>query len=154
MRRLAPLLPYIPVLLAVAWLATRFRVVLGLILIAHGLVHLMYVVPKPARSPRGTEWPFHADRSWALSFVGLGTGALQTTAVALMAVTTAGFTVAGIALLANLGWWTGAAIAAAAASSALLVLYLHPLLVLGLAINAFVLSVTVLEWPALNYAGA
>ncbi len=152
MRRLTPLLPYIPVLLAAAWLGTRFRVVLGLFLVAHGLVHLMYVVPEPAQSPGGTEWPFHADRSWALSTVGLGTGALQATAVALMALTIAGFTVAGIALLANLGWWTGTAIAAAAASSALLALYLHPLLVLGLAINAFVLSVTVLEWPALGYA--
>lgn len=151
MRRLTSLLPYIPVLLVLAWLGLRFRVVLGLFLIAHGLVHVMYVVPEPAQTPGSLDCPFHADRSWALSGVGLGTGALQATAIALMGLTIAGFAVTGIALLANLGWWTGAAIVGAAAST-VLVLSLDALLVLGLLINALVLSVAVLRWPALSYA--
>lgn len=74
----------------------------------HGLVHVLYVVPKPERSPGGTEWPFHLDRSWALSDVGLGEGALRATGIVLMVLT----------------------------------------------IGAFLLSVAVLKWPGLSYAGA
>jgi hypothetical protein len=142
------------VLAAIGWLATRFRAPLGVFLVAHGLVHVLYVVPKPAQKPGDLEWPFHLDRSWALSNLGVGEGALRAIGIMIIIVTIAGFAVAGIAVLANLGWWTGAAIAAAAASTALLGLYFHPMLVLGLAINAFVLSVAGLRWPALSYAEA
>ncbi|HEX6261806.1 MAG TPA: hypothetical protein VF097_03040 [Actinomycetota bacterium] len=152
MRRLASLLPYIPVLVGVGWLATRFRIVLGVFLIAHGLVHVMFVVPEPAREEGGLEWPFHLDRSWALS--GLGSGPARAIGILLMIATIAAFAVAGIALLADLGWWSGAAIAGAAASTALLGLYFHPMLVLGLAINAFVLTVAGLGWPTLSYSEA
>lgn len=152
MRRYASLLPYLPVLIAIGWLATRFRVVLGLFLIAHGLVHVMYVVPEPTQEQGGLEWPFHLDRSWALS--GLGDDVARTVGILLMVLTIAAFAVAGVALLADLGWWSGAAIVAAAASSALLALFFHPMLVLGLAINLYVLSVAVLSWPALAYAEA
>ncbi|HEX6329709.1 MAG TPA: hypothetical protein VF129_00260, partial [Actinomycetota bacterium] len=64
MRRLTSLLPYLPVLVVIGWLATRFRIVLALFLIAHGLVHVMFVVPEPDRSAGGLEWPFHKDHSW------------------------------------------------------------------------------------------
>ncbi|HEX6207033.1 MAG TPA: hypothetical protein VF058_01615 [Actinomycetota bacterium] len=148
MRRFVSLLPYLPVLAAIGWLATRFRVILGLFLIAHGLVHVLYVVPEPAQKAGGLEWPFHLDRSWALP--GLGEGTVRAIGLLLMIATIAGFALAGIAVLANLGWWTGASIAAAAASTALLGLYFHPLLVLGLAINVFVLSVAGFRWPALS----
>jgi hypothetical protein len=152
MRRFVSLLPYIAVLVAIAWLATRFRLVLGLFLIAHGLVHLLYVVPEPAQKSGDLEWPFHLERPWLLSSIGLEQGAVRSIGLVLMIGTTAGFAIAGIALLANLGWWSGAAIAGAVVSTALLALYFHPLLALGLAINAFVLSVAWLRWPALSYA--
>lgn len=152
MRRYASLLPYLPVLIAIGWLTTRFRVVLGLFLVAHGLVHVMYVVPEPAREQGGLEWPFHLDRSWALS--GLGGDVVRSIGILLMVLTIAAFAVAGVALLADLGWWSEAAIVAAASSTALLALFFHPMLVLGLAINAYVLSVAVLSWPGLTYAGA
>lgn len=151
MRRFVSLLPYLPVLVVVGWLATRFRIVLGVFLIAHGLVHLMYVIPEPDQKAGNLQWPFHLDRSWALSNLGLGQGAVRTVGLLLMIATIAGFALAGFALLASLGWWSAAAIVGAAFSTALLGLYFHPLLVLGLAINAFVLSVAGLGWPALGY---
>lgn len=154
MRRFVSLLPYLPVLAAIGWFATRFRVVLGLFLIAHGLVHVLFVVPAPAQKPGELEWPFHLGRSWALSNAGLGEGAVRAIGLLLMIASIAGFALAGIALLVNLGWWSGSAIAAATASTVLLGLYFHPLLVLGLAINAFVLSVAGLRWPVLSYAEA
>lgn len=150
MQRFGSLLWYLPVLVAIGWLATRFRIVLALFLIAHGLVHILYVVPEPEQKAGGPEWPFHLDQTWALPSA--GSAAVRGLGILLLALTVAGFVLAGIALLANLGWWSGAAIAAAAASTALLGLFFHPLLVLGLAINVFVVSVAASIWPALTYA--
>ena len=108
--------------------------------------------PNPLRDPAASTDPFHLDRSWALSNVGLAPGTVWAIGLLLMVATISGFAVAGIALLADLRWWGGAAIAAAGTSTALLALYIDPLLVLGLAINTFVLSVAEFGWPALRYA--
>jgi hypothetical protein len=42
-------------------------------------------------------------------------------------------------------------VACTVASLVLLALYLHPMLTLGIAVDAFVLSAIVLGWPALSY---
>jgi hypothetical protein len=55
------------------------------------------------------------------------------------------------ALLAGLGWWTGPAVVAAVASLVLLGLHPHPMLTLGICVDAFVLSAILLGWPALSH---
>jgi hypothetical protein len=52
-RRLGPLSPLIPFLLLAFWLAGQSRVVLGVFLIGHELVQVMFVVPEPEAKPGG-----------------------------------------------------------------------------------------------------
>jgi hypothetical protein len=68
-----------------------------------------------------------------------------------VAITVAAAIVAAAALLAGQGWWAGPAVACAVTSLVLLGLYLHPMLTLGIAVDAFVLSAIVLGWPAVTY---
>jgi hypothetical protein len=68
-----------------------------------------------------------------------------------VAITIASALVAAAALLAGLGWWAAPAVVSAVASLLLLALYLHPMLTLGIAVDAFVLSAIFLGWPALGY---
>jgi hypothetical protein len=42
-------------------------------------------------------------------------------------------------------------VASASASLGLLGLYLHPMLTLGIAVDAFILSAIIPGWPALSY---
>jgi hypothetical protein len=63
-------------------------------------------------------------------------------------VTVAGFLLSGAALLFHQDWWTVAGAVAAVASALLLIVYFHPLAVLGLVIDAFVLSLVIWHWPA------
>jgi hypothetical protein len=71
----------------------------------------------------------------------------------LAAVTVVASVAAAAGLLTGQGWWTGSAATSAAASVVLLGLYLHPLLVLGFIVDAFILSVVVLRWPTADYLG-
>jgi hypothetical protein len=154
MRKLAYLVPIVPVLGVVLWLATRSRIVLGAFLIGHALIHLGYLSREPPQKPGAPTWPFHLDRSWALSGLGLGTAAVRAVGVVLAIVTVVGFGAAGIAALGNQGWWAGPAVVSAVASAVLLALYFDAMLVLGLIIDAFVLSAAAFGWPAVAPMGS
>ena len=147
MRRLTYLFPIVPAVAVILWLATRFRVVLGAFLIGHALIHLGYLSREPPQKPGAPPWPFHLDRSLALSGLGLGPGAVRAVGIVLVILTVGGFGAAGVAVLADQGWWAGPAVTAAIASAVLLSLYFDPMLVLGLAIDAFVLSIAAFGWP-------
>jgi hypothetical protein len=110
------------------------RIVLGVLLVAHGLVHLLWFAPHDDQA-----WPFRLDRSWlapeatrkpiAVVFVTLG--------------------VVGVALLALAVWgvpgvtsiWPVLAVAAALASLAALVLFFDRQLLWGVAIDVAVILV-------------
>lgn len=148
MNRLGSLLPILPFLLVALWLGTRYRWFLGVFLIGHALVHLMYFLPEPEGQSR-LEWPFHLDRSWILSGQ-----ALRTIGWILAAIAVVGFLVAAVAVLIGTAWWTTAAAAAALVSLLLMILFLQPLIALGVLINLFVLSVALWEWPPVAFAAA
>jgi hypothetical protein len=73
--------------------------------------------------------------------------------IVLMVVTVAGFILLGAALLSNQDWWKGVGVVAAVASALLLIVYLHPLTVLGPVIDAFVLSLVIWRWPSASFPG-
>lgn len=82
------------------------RIILGVLLIGHGLVHLLWFAPND-----GSGWPFRLDRSWLLS-----EGTRKPVAVALVALIVAGFSLLGFAVWGVPGLvsiWPGLAIAAA-----------------------------------------
>ena len=156
-RGLAGLLPWAIVLAigaaAILLLLDRHpmlgRSVLGLVLIGHGLVHVLYLVPPPS-PPAGRSaprWPFDLGRSWlsrragprrarriALSLIGLAVGASVLAALAVI----------GIAVPTAL--WPALVAVAAAASLALLVAAFDPQLLLGMGIDAALLLLVIAGW--------
>jgi hypothetical protein len=145
---LAPLAPLLAVIL---WLAATFRLAMVLLLAFHALIHTGFLTREPEHKPGAPPWPFRLDRSWILSRFHTSPRLTQITGKGLVAITIAAAIVAAAALLAGQGWWAGPAVASAVASLILLGLYLHPMLTLGIAVDAFVLSAVILGWPALSY---
>ena len=110
------------------------RIVLGVLLAAHGLVHLLWLVPSgdPA-------WPFRIDRSPLMPESGR-----KPVAVALIGLVVVGFVLLGLAVWGVPGLssiWPVLAIGAAVASLALLVLFWDRQLLLGVAIDVCVIVV-------------
>lgn len=107
------------------------KVLLGIFLIAHGLVHLSYLMPKPD----DPNYPFDFGRGWFASFAGSlakPVGMLLVCAVTL-AFTLGGLGVLGVSALENLAdlFLIGGSVL----SLLVLVLYWHKWLVLGIIIN-------------------
>ena len=130
------------------------RLAFGAFLVAHGLVHLLYV----AQSLRffelrpGMTWP---DGAWTFSWL-LGPAAVRLLAAFLFGLIAAAFVVSGVALAFRQDWWQPVVVGAAIASTIAIVLlwdgHLRALDGQGLyaiLINAgILLAVLVLGWPA------
>lgn len=118
------------------------KLLLAAFLIAHGAIHLSYLSRRPPAAASGPSWPFALDRSWVLSPLGLGRDAMRGVGLALAVVTLAAFTVAAAVVLGLVpqALWSATVTLGAASSIALLVLFFHPWLVLGVAIDLAVLA--------------
>jgi hypothetical protein len=120
------------------------RWLLAAFLVGHGLVHVMFAVPRPATRPataNGVDYPFDIARSWAVN-AGLDAGLLRIIGVALVATVVVGFVLAGLAtvgLMVPAGWWPWLVVGSTLASIVLLVLAFSPGLTLGVAIDAVLL---------------
>lgn len=102
------------------------RVVVGVLLVAHGLVHLLYLVPDVSE--------FSLDRSWLVPDAGR-----RPVAYVLMAATVLAFVLVALCVWQVPGLtsaWPVLTVVAAALSTLLLVLFWNWQLVIGLAINA------------------
>ena len=131
-----------------------WRWVIGLFLIAHGLIHASYLTKPPPGKPGEPQWPFHLDRSWFLSSVGLGARAVRLVGAFLVVAVVVGFALAGVGLLLQQGWWRPVGVVSAAASFLQLALYLHPWLVLGLGVDAAIIVALVwVDWPSTETLG-
>ena len=120
---------------------TLVKAVVGVLLVAHGLVHLMFFVTNDDRS-----WPFRLDRSWLVP-----QAARRPAAVVLIAATVLAFILLGLAVWGVPGLataWPALALAAAAASLAVLVVFWDSRLLWGVAIDVVlvVLAVWRPEW--------
>jgi hypothetical protein len=106
---------------------------LGLFLVAHGLIHASFLSPTPPQTPSGPQWPFHLDGSWLLG------SASRPFGIFLVAVTVIAFILAGASALGFVvprDWWDSATLLGSIAGTLLLVLYFHPWLSLGILLNA------------------
>jgi hypothetical protein len=149
---MAGLVPFAVVLagigVAIWWLLSREmalgRWVFGGFVVAHGLIHMLFVVPAPATTAGGAEWPFDMARSWLVTGPGLDVNLVRVMGVALIGIVVVGFVLAGLAtvgIIVPSGWWRVLVIGSAAASIVLLALFFNPQLILGLAIDALLLWV-------------
>jgi len=149
MRTLSGILPWVVVLViagAVIWflydrhMAAGRWVVAGF-LVAHGLIHLLYLAPAP-EAAGGSEWPFDLGSSWVSGSAGLDRGTLRTLGVALIVLIVAGFGLSGLATLGVIvpeSWWPGLVVASAALSLGMLVLFFAPSLLAGIGIDLFLI---------------
>jgi hypothetical protein len=111
------------------------RSVVGLLLLAHGLVHLLYL---SSDTPE-----FSIERSWLLP-----EAVRRPTALVLMAATVFAFALVALAVwrVPGLsGVWPVLVIAASALSTVLLVVFWNSQLVFGLAINVALIAVVVTQ---------
>lgn len=122
------------------------RLVIAGLLLAHGLIHVAFLAPRPPVTAGGPAWPFELGHSWLLGRLGVGSEATRLVGTALVAATLAGFALAALAAagIGPGGLWSGALALGAVASLGLLTLYFHPWLALGVAIDLVVL------WAALG----
>ena len=114
------------------------RVVVGVLLLAHGLVHLLYLAPDVPE--------FSIGRSWLLP-----APARRPVARVLMAATVAAFTLAALAVWGVPGLsgiWPALTIGACLLSMALLAAFWDTVLVIGIGIDVALLAVAVTrpEW--------
>lgn len=118
-------------------------------LLAHGLIHALYLAPPPPERTGSAAWPFTLERSWLLARVGLDTGATRTLGTALIAVTIAAFALAAVGALGVLpdALWVAAVVIGATASLALLGLFFQRSLLIGMVIDGILLwAVLVAAW--------
>lgn len=118
------------------------RILVGILLIAHGLIHLLYLTPE-ADDPR---YPFTLRSSWLVP-----EPARRPVAWILMIVTVAAFTLLALAVWGVPGVssiWPGIAIVASAASLALLIAFWSVRLSIGVAIDVAVIVLALIrpEW--------
>jgi hypothetical protein len=114
------------------------KLVVAAFLLGHAAVHASFLAPRPAATAGGPQWPFDLAHSWVLSPLGLGADATRMLGTGLIAAVLAGYLVAGLAAVGVLpdGVWTGAVVLGSVASIALLGVFFHPWLVVGVAIDA------------------
>ena len=115
------------------------------LLVAHGGIHLLFVTPRPPARPGSPAWPFDLHRSWLFDFLRPPLRAVGGFALGLVVVTLASDVLAALATLGVLsaGWWDVTVAIGALSSLALLVAFLHPRLLFGIAIDLVLLWVAV-----------
>ena len=129
------------------------RIIVGVFLILHGLVHLLYF----GQSARyfelqpGLIWP---AGSWAFSRP-LGDNATRMLASILCALAALGFVIGAVGLLASQSWWRAAAVISAVLSAVLYILFWNGRLQhldhqggIGVLLDvAILVAVLVFRWP-------
>lgn len=152
-RTMAGTLPWVVVVAvaggAIWWLLAREmtagRWLLAALLLGHGLVHLLFVVPASA-ADGGTEWPFDLARSWLVTGVGLDASLVRAVAMGLIAIVVGGFALAALStvgVVVPIDWWRPLVAVSAGASAAVLLLAFQPQLILGLGMDGVLLWVAV-----------
>jgi hypothetical protein len=98
-----------------------FKVIAGVFLLLHGLVHLLYYGQSARRFELqpGMVWP---DGSWVFSRL-LGENGTRMLAGIFCILATAGMLVGGVGMMFGQSWWRSVVIASAAVSGALYILF-------------------------------
>jgi hypothetical protein len=136
------------------------KILISILLIVHGLIvagqatgSFWSTIPNEIQNPSFVSWwPVNMGRSWLFSWLGLEKtlavyriGGLLWLAggIALVA---AGLGVLGFVV--PIAWWRDLAVAGGAISLVMLAIYLHPLMIIGMASSAAVLMALLwTKWP-------
>ena len=135
------------------------KIVLGIFIIAHGLVHgILAIAPNPADAePKPGKFFAAADRSWLLPKLGLSVEGIQWIGLILVALSSLGFVLAGMGVLGVSGintLWRVVAIVSSFLSLVLLGLFWHPWLPIGVIIDVLILiGLLWAKWPPTELIG-
>jgi hypothetical protein len=115
-------------------------VLFGAFLVGHALIHAGFVSPRPTAAG-GPPWPFALDHSWLLTPLGVAPQATQILGWALLLVMVAGYATAIAAMVGLVGGpaFKVGIVVGSSASLAVLALFFHPWLVVGIALDAALL---------------
>jgi hypothetical protein len=136
------------------------KIVLGIFVVAHGLVHaILAIAPNPADSDAKPGAFFTAsERSWLLPPLGLNATAIQWIGIILVALSTLGFVLAGLGIFGVAGLsaiWRTLAVVSAAISLLLLISFWHPWLPVGVLIDMAILVALIwAKWPPSELIGS
>ena len=125
------------------------KLLLAGFILFHASIHASFVSPRPPAVAGAPAWPFDLGRSWLLTPLGLGRRAARRVGIGLLALTLAGLALSALVVvgLLPMGLWIPAMVLGAIASLGLLVIFFHPWLVLGVAIDVALLwGVLVYGW--------
>lgn len=140
---------------------TIFRILLVLFLLAHGYIHMSLAsvpIPQPGalRTPFFPSWWRDAvDPKWPASRLGLSPELTRTLGWVLWLLVTALYTLSALALLFTAGQaalWQGLTAGASILSLALLALYWHPWLPVGVLLDVALLAAIFLRWSPIQFA--
>lgn len=127
-----------------------WRVVLGLVIAAHGIGHMFFLVPTLGLA----QWGF-AGRSWLLS------GKVPDTLIKIVGsilwvLAIAGFVAAAGGLWSQQAWWRGIAMASSIVSLLGLALFVQPTqpFVSAAVLDIVILVALILRWPPVDLVGA
>jgi len=124
------------------------KIILGVLLVAHGLVHVgLAAAPNPA-DPDTKPLAFFTtvDRSWLFSRIGMTPNSVKWIGLILVGLATLGFILAGIGILSSGGLntiWRPCAAFSSVISLLLLVLFWHPWLPVGILIDLAALTIII-----------
>jgi hypothetical protein len=120
-------------------MTTLVRVIIGILLVAHGLVHLLYIVP--AASDPG--YPFSLDRSWLLPESARRPAAYVLMAAVVLAFMTAALAWWGVPGISAL--WAAILVVAACLSLVLLIAFWDTQLLIGVLIDLLLIGGAVMR---------
>ena len=137
-------------------LITVLLVLHGLIVAAQSAGSFGATIPAEVPNPAFVSWyPVNMGRSWLISALGLERSLIAYRVGGLLwligglALVAAGLSLSGI--LSPVDWWRSLAMVGSVISLLMLLLYFHPLMIIGTASSVAVLIATVwVQWPAVN----
>lgn len=136
------------------------KILFGLFLIAHGLVHAGLAAAPIPNDPESKPGAFFTApaRSWLLPQLGLGASAIQWFGIILVVLATAGFVLAGLGVLGVPGLntiWRTVAVISSCLSLLLLILFWHPWLIVGVLIDiGLLIALLWAKWPPVDVIGS
>lgn len=118
------------------------KVLFGLFLIVHALIHSSFISKAPPQQPGAPAWPFDITKSWALSPMGINSEVLKIIGIILTLAATIGF------VLSGLGWlgvpflksiWVPVTVFSSIVSIVLIVLFWNNWFIMGPLIDLVIL---------------
>lgn len=134
------------------------RVLIGVVLVVHGLITLAQAPGAFGRglaNPAWMSWPTPLGRSWLLKIVG-GEGTVASwLAASLWVIGGLGFLGASVGIFAHQEWWRALTVIGALASLLVLLVYFHPMFVPVVVLNLGILTALVwFRWPSSDLVGS